>query len=790
MREFAPLVGSPESIADQLAELGLPVEEMVSVGAPVEGVVTARILAVRPHPKADRIRLVDVDAGDGSARQICCGAPNLFEGDVVPLATIGTVMPNGMTIAYREMRGEPSNGMLCSAVELGLGADSEGLLLLDRQLPLGQPVFEALGIERDVVYDLDVTPNRPEALSVAGVARDLAALQGVAFAYPESKPFTPVAPSTASLASVEIHDPHLCGRFTIGVLSDVTITSSPWWMQLRLAWAGMRPINNVVDVSNYVMLELGQPSHAFDLDTVPDGALTVRSATEGERLVTLDDKERRLSSADGVITDREGRALAIAGVMGGADTEIGDASTRVLLEMAWWDPLRIEATSARHQLHSEASLRYKRGVDTAIVPRAMDRFIELLAQTCPLQVHEGRVVAEGDLPKPASISVRPTRVSALLGAEFTAAQVEELLEPIGFEVGEERDGAVIVTAPTFRPDCQTEIDIIEELARHRLYSAIRPVVPRPPQTGSLSVNQARTRRLRGAFLSLGLDEAMPLPFLAPGELGRTGLDPTGIPIANPLVADESIMRTSLLPGLLRAVRYNESHRCDRVRLFEFGHVFPPGELSTDVERSVSLGKVLLGEVEMAAACLAGAEAPAAVEVATAVLNAAGILASRILVQSTEIPGLHPTRAARLSVDGEIVGSVGEVHPTVLADWEIDERVAYVELDIERLLALPVAPVQALEVSKYPASDFDLAVVVDEETDAATVLNAVRRGDPLVVRVGLLDVYRSSTLGDGRKSVTVSVRLQSLDHTLTEAEIRDARAALIGAIGTIGGTLRS
>ena len=537
LKEFAPLVGSPEAIADQLAELGLPVEEMTAVGAPVAGVVTARILDVRAHPKADRIRLVDVDAGDGVPLQICCGAPNLFEGDIVPLAKIGTTMPNGMEIAYREMRGEPSNGMLCSARELGLGSDAEGLLLLNRDLSLGEPVFNAIGIGPDVVFDLDVTPNRPEALCVAGVARDLAALQGVEFAYPAAPAASTIEPAAAALCSVRIEDPQLCGQFSLRALSGLQVTSSPMWMQMRLAWAGMRPINNVVDVSNYVMLELGQPSHAFDLDKVPDGALVVRAARDGEKIVTLDDKERTLSSDDGVIADGTDQAVAIAGVMGGATTEISQGSTRVLLEMAWWDPLRIEATAVRHQLHSEASLRYKRGVDTAIAPRALDRFVQLLGETCDLAVHEGVVIADGDLPAPAVISVRPTRMSAILGQSIDESTIRSLLEPIGFTVGDAKDGSVPVTAPTFRPDCQSEIDIIEEVARHRLYSKIVPTVPRPPQTGSLSPRQTRERRLRAAFVSLGLDEAMPLPFLAPGELERSGLDPVGIPIANPLVAD-------------------------------------------------------------------------------------------------------------------------------------------------------------------------------------------------------------------------------------------------------------
>lgn len=793
LREFAPLVGSADEIAHQLADLGLPVEGTEVVGEPIDGVITAKILDVRAHPKADRIRLVDVDAGDGEPRQICCGAPNLYVGDVVPLATIGTVMPNGMDIAYREMRGEASNGMLCSARELGLGDDHEGLLTLPTETPLGIGIFDAIGLDQDVVFDLDVTPNRPEALSVAGVARDLAARQGVPFSIP-SHPTTAGAIADASeIAAIELVDTQLCGRFTARVLDGISIAPSPSWMQHRLNQAGMRPINNVVDVSNYVMLELGQPSHAFDLDKVEGGKLVVRSARDGEQITTLDGKVRTLSSADGAICNAAGEPIAIAGVMGGASTEISDTTRRALIEMAWWDPLRVESTAVRHQLHSEASLRFKRGCDPEVYPVAMDRFIHLLSETCDVVVHPSTLVVDGELPAPADIPVRPDRVSALLGAAISADEIETLLTPIGFSCAPSAADPtqLTVTAPSFRPDCQVEIDIVEEVARMRSYERIEFVVPRPPQTGSLSESQRRLRSLRSGLHGALVDEAMPLPFLAPDDLERCGLDSVGLQLANPLVADESVLRTSLRPGLLKAISHNAAHRNSGVRLFEIGRIFPPSGLVTDVAASVSAGRVLSGERSELCVCLAGEDASAAVGLAQLIVRSLGCDTTALRMSAGTPAGLHPTRSATVTLGDVTIGVVGEVHPDVLERLSIDERVAVVEVSLDAVLSVPAAAIQAQLVSKYPASDFDLAFIVDSGRTAYELLDTVRQADGLVNSASISDVYRSETLGADKKSITVSIRLQSLDHTLDDAEIKAARASILAAAeSALGAVLRS
>ncbi len=784
LREFAPVEGGADEIAAQLTSLGMELESVEEVGRGLDGIVVARVLEVRPHPDADRIRLVDVDPGDGSSLQIACGASNMTAGDLVPLATVGTVMPDGMEIAARKMRGQMSNGMLCSARELQLGDDHEGILILPADLEPGTPLRESLGLAEDVVFDFDALPNRPDTLSVLGVARDLAALQRVPFEVPEPA-VDAVGTPAHELASVEILAPELCGRFLVRVLSGIELAPSPRWMAQRLLAAGMRPINNVVDVSNYVMLETGQPNHTYDLAGLPGGALRVRWARDGERLVTLDGVERVLLASDGVIADGDDRPVGLAGVMGGESTEIGEGTTDVLLELAWWDPATVAATAARLNLHSEASLRFKRGVDPQIAPHAARRFAELLGGMAASSLHPGEVEARGKLPSPEVVRVRTERVNGLLGTELGRDEIAGLLAPIGYEatpVDEDLDVAV----PTWRPDSSIEADVIEEVARHHGYDRLPRVVPVSPHTGELSPAQRDRRILRRTLMARGLDEAMPMPFLAPGDLERCGLPPGGLRLANPLAAEESVLRTSLLPGLLDAVAYNASHRNTGVQLFEIGRVFAPGDrgVITDVEQSVVAGRVLSGEREHLAAVMAGSEAPAAVELLEVVLGAVGRRVTTL--REAEVPGLHPGRSAEVVVgdgaDTALVGAVGEVDPSVLSTLNIDERVAWVQLDLDHLARLPLEVPRHRPVSRLPSTDFDLAFSVPEEVPAADVAATIREaGGPLVASVELFDVFRSEQLGHGRRSLAYRVRVQPEERTLTDAEVGGLRAAAVEAV---------
>ena len=777
LREFAPIEGDSADLGDQLSGLGLAVESIKPIGEGLGGIVVARVLGLRPHPDADRIQIVDVDAGDGEALQVCCGAFNMSVGDLVPLATPGCVMPDGMEITRRRMRGEWSNGMLCSPVEIGLGDDGEGILVLDGDHAPGLPLAEALEMGADVLFDIEVNPNRPDAMSVAGVARDLAARQGAPFSLPEPAVAETGLDATDRL-SVEILDPDLCGRFAVRVLDGVGIQASPRWLANRLTALGMRPINSVVDVSNYVMLELGQPSHTYDLAKLAGAGFRVRRAVDGETIETLDGVTRTLTSADGVVADSDDMVVGIAGVMGGASTEIGGDTTSVALEMAWWDPASIAASARRLGLRSEASARFEKGADPEVADLAMRRFAELLADT-GATLAPGMVDARGNTPERETILVRTGRVNGILGTDLTRDRIGELLGPIEFTAvpnGDDLD----VDIPSFRPDSTTEIDVIEEVARMHGYTGIARTRPRSMLTGALSRRQVDRRTVRTAMIGLGLDEVMPVPFLAPGDLERAGLDADGITVTNPLVAEESVMRSSLRPGILKTLAYNASHRLAGLGLFEVGHVYRHPEAS----------QPLPDEREYLAVALAGRDAGDAVGVWSALADA--LAARDYALVADVVAGLHPTRTARIEVGGVPVGHVGEVDPGVLDAFDVPERVGWLEVDLDTLLGVPHGDTPYQQVSRYPSSDIDLAFEVDDAVPASAVERCLREaaGD-LLARLSLFDVFRGAPVGDGRRSLAFTLRFQAADRTLTDAEMADVRRRCIDAVeGSLPASLRA
>ena len=770
LREFAPDInGDPDDLSETLADLGLAVEELAHVGRGLEGIVVAEVLATRPHPDADRIQLVEVDSGDGEALQVCCGAFNMAVGDRVPLATVGTTMPTGIEIARRKMRGQWSNGMLCSGAEIGMGDDHEGIMLLDRGLSLGVPLAEALGIQPDVLFDLEVNPNRPDAMSVLGVARDLAARLGVPFSVPAPKVEETGRPA-ADQASVSIAAPDLCGRFGVRVLDNVPSGPSPRWMANRLLAVGQRPINAVVDLSNYVMFELGQPNHTYDLDLVPGGELGVRMARPGEQMTTLDGVARTLTEADGVIVNRDDEPIGLAGVMGGASTEISADTRSVLLEAAWWESMTIARTARRLGLRSEASARFERGADPDIIPLALDRFAELAA-ALGSTTSPGVVDAVGNRPEPIAVRVRHQRVNSILGTELSTEEMTGLLEPIGFACDSGREGQDFdVSIPSWRLDSATEIDVIEEVGRLHGFSRIARTVPVTEQAGTLTPRQQDRRRIRALLSGMGITEAMPLPFLAPGDLARAGLGDDGITVTNPLVAEESVMRTSLRPGLLRSVAYNAARRTSGVSLFEIGRVHPGG------------GEDLPDEEEHLAVILSGQEATAATTLWRRL--ARNLAVTRPGVVNGPVDGLHPGRAGSVLVDGQPVGALGEVDPQVLDAYEIAERVAWLEIDLGALLDADrgLAPYRAS--SRFPSSDVDLAFAVPDEVSAEDIAATITEaGGELLASVALFDVFRSDQLGKGRRSLAFNLRFEASDRTLNDAEVAQARQSCIDAVAT-------
>ncbi len=784
LREFAPIEGDPYELADHMSDLGMAVEETRLID-PLEGVVVARVVDLRPHPKADRIQLVDVEVEEGDQLQVCCGAFNMSVGNLIPFATIGTVMPDGMEIAQRKMRGELSNGMCCSAAEIGLGSDHDGIMILPQDLQLGAPLMEQLGLVGDVLWDLEINPNRPDAMSVAGVARDLAARLKVPFEIPKWT-VSASEESGNDPASIHIDDEVLCPRFSARVIRGVVVGESPLWMQMRLTLSGMRPINSVVDVSNYVMLELGTPNHTYDLSLVPDGHIGVRRAVSGEAIVTLDDQERTLLPGDGLIVNQAGDPIGIAGVMGGASTEISESTDVVLLELASWESESIARTSQRLGLRSEASARFERGTDWRLNVNAVERFCYLLNEISPAGIEViGEVLdAKGDLPEDLSVPVRTSRISMLLGRDFESEEIRDLLVPIGFgvETTDSKD-VQLVTIPSFRPDTETETDVAEEVARHYGYSALGTTVPRSPDAGHLTTQQKLRRSVRQIMIGAGLVEAMPNPFLAPDEVAKAGLSvEEPVRLLNPLAVEESVLRPSLLPGLLTSVSYNYSHRNTGVKLFETGAVF----------RNSGNSAALPDEHEHLAAFLSDCDAFAVMGLIREV--ASSLKVALDLTNTDDLPGLHPTRGARVCIGGKEIGSIGELDPAVLQRYEIEDRCAWFELRLDLLIEAAMASADTAyePVSTFPSSDVDLAFLVDEEVQASTIEGTLRdaAGDELQA-LRLFDVFRSGQLDEGYRSLAFSLRLQAKDRTLTDEEVGTVRQRCIDAVETSHkATLRS
>jgi phenylalanyl-tRNA synthetase beta chain len=798
LRDFAPFDLDPVELGRVFDDLGMVVEGIERVGEGLDGVVLGRVLEVASIEGA-RVRRTRVDVGEVHGRdvEIVCGAANVEAGHLVPVAVVGTTLPGDFTIGRRKVMGIVSNGMICSERELGLGDEHAGIMVLPDDLgEPGEPFAAAMGIEPDIVYDLAIETNRPDANCIAGIARDAAAKLGLPFTLTVPPPIDGL-PAPEPMPSIDC--PPWAPRFGVTILDDVTIGPSPAWLARRLELVGMRPISNLVDISNYVMLELGQPTHPYDIDRLPGRTLGVREAREGEVITTLDDVERTLGlgpSPDVVITDGTGEAVGIAGVMGGASSEIHEGTRTVLLEAAHFDRLVIAKTSKRLGLRSEASARFERGVDPLGIEGASARFVQLAATISGARaVAFGVVESEAHTPWRHPIRVRTERVNAVLGTALTDADVRRLLTPIGFAITTTTPGVHDVTPPSFRLDADQEADVIEEIARHHGYTNIPRTVPASPLAGRLTEHQRMRREVREVLVGLGLDEAATGLLLGPGDhaaVGLAHLEQGALVAQNPLAKEESVLRRSLRPGLLRAVGFNLDRRLERVPLFETGTVFHPGDpgrgtVHTDAERH------LPDEHELLTAVVAGARVDA-----TDAARAWSVLADALRLEDPSLqpvedePGTHPTRTARvLDAGGTALGLVGEIDPDVLTGLGIAGRVALVEIDLRLLGAAPRRSLETTPVSRFPSSDVDLAFVVPDAV-AAEALEATLRAaaGELLEWVRLFDVYRGAGVPDGHRSLAYRLRFVAQDRTLTDAEVATARASAIDAVATRhGGVLR-
>ncbi len=764
LKAYVDFDDTPEGLRSKLTFSGLEVEAVETIGADLPGVVVGEVRAVAPHPNADRLRLCTV--WDGAAEHpVVCGAPNVETGGRYPFAPVGTELPGGLRIKKARIRGEMSLGMLCAEDELGLGEGHEGLYVLDAALDAGTPISEVLG-PPEVVFEIEVTPNRPDCLSMLGIAREVAALYGKPLKAPATDLRASAGP-VADLARVEVEAPDLCPRYIARVIEGVAAGPSPDWMQRRLTLAGVRPINNLVDITNYVMLELGQPLHAFDLDRLAGPAIIVRRARPAETMATLDGQTRELSPDMLVIADAE-RPVAVAGVMGGADSEIADTTTRVLLESATFHAESIRATSRALRLSTESSYRFERGVDRETAEAASRRAAALMVDLAGGRLAEGSLDAQAPAPAPRTLTLRVQKARDLTGMDISAAEIQDIFRRLELRVDRADDASCTVTVPAFRSDLEREVDLIEEVARiHGLDQ-----VPSPPPEVRV-VPDADDRpfwhrvKLREALCGLGFREIMNYSLLSERLLADTaeGGREDWAALPNPISQDQSILRPSLRPQMIESLGRNQAYQNREAALFELGRVFRrDGGGAAETER-LAIG-------------LMGRRVPE--DPGEAFLAIKGVwerLASHLHVEgwSVEPLGADPAwragHAARIvGGGGAEVGRLGLVHPKVARAWRILGPLPVAELEVAPLLERAFGSPMYRPFSTFPGVERDVALVVAESVRHADVLAAIAEAAPPELSgVDLFDIYRGVEIGNGRKSLAYALWYRSPDRSLTDDE---------------------
>jgi phenylalanyl-tRNA synthetase beta chain len=782
LRDYVDVSLSPQQLAEQLTLHGMEVSA-IELGGEFDGIVVGRLLSVERHPNADTLWLTSVDVGGDAPLQVVCGANNIAPGQLVPVAKVGSLLPGDRRIGKSKIRGVESQGMLCSAVELGLGTDAEGIHLLDEGPALGTDLREVVG---EVVLDVDVKPNRGDALSMVGLAREIAAFSGAELRLPDASIAEDAALHSDGQVSVRIDEPSLCPRFTARFFDGVTNGPSPDWMQRRLIAAGMRPISAVVDVTNYVMHELGQPMHAYDADAVPGGRIVVRRARDAEHLVTIDHVERTLDARMLVIADEE-RAIGLAGIMGGASTEVTPETRRVILESAIFDGPTIRNTARRLALRSEASMRHEKGIGPDLPRFAADRAARLIAESTGARVASG-VVDNDPGPHPQrTVGVSLARMERLLGITLAPTPVGDLLRPLGFETAVDGD-ALSVTVPSFRRDVVLPQDVAEEVARAYGYGRIEGRLPSgelPPYRPDPGEPRHRVRRI---LAGLGLNEVVMHALIGPADLQRSGYDAADaglVRVANPISEEHAILRPVPYPSMLRALAENVRQRRSDPWLFEVGKTYwqadaaagaAPRHVADAMPRHADTAGTGRFEAWHVTIGLLGPRAPrnpgstvrdADVAELKGIVEALheGLGAPRPAFRAETAeerhPHLHAGRAGRIvDAAGRAYGSIGEVDPRVAEGWGLVGRPVMATMHLGQLLAL--VP-HSLRVGPPPAAqplDRDLAVVVDDATPLGDVVRITRTtGAPLLRSVQLFDVYRGEQIGEGKVSYALALRFQ-------------------------------
>lgn len=775
---------TPDELAEKLTMLGLEVDAVKDMSQGLEGILTAKIVKVSKHPDADRLVVCDVEVGD-EVVQVVCGAPNAREGLVTAIARPGVTLPSGMKIRKAKVRGQVSHGMLCAEDELGIGDDHSGILELDEKIASGIELVEALGLD-DVMVEIDLTPNRPDCSSVIGIAREVSGFTGNDLNKPVAVDEIPQLDGKGCDYSVEIQAPDLCPRYAARKLTGIKIGPSPQWMQQLLLAVGMRPVNNIVDITNFVMLETGQPLHAFDFKKLSGSRIIVRCPLpEEKKFTTLDGNERTLEADMLMICDAE-QPVAVAGIMGGLDSEVSDDTAEILLESASFNPVNIRKTARKLNIPSEASYRFERGVDPNCVDFAMQRAVQLMVDLAGAKLEENGIDEYPGKVELIELQLRVKRVCQLLGMELTPDEVADYLKSIEFGVEQGDDNNILnVTVPSFRVDIEREIDLVEEIARLVGYNDIPTALPQISMDYPVRDNLRTLRREVAAICtSRGYTEAINYSFTSETHADSLGLDEDDVRrnvtrLLNPLTEDQAVMRSMILPGMLENVRHNLNHQNSDISMFEAGKIFIQHKDKSQPEERFQLCIVKSGNRHPNAESLYFSNDTTDIfdlkGVAQALIDQLAVtgLNGEILFRSAEKKQPYSQEGYSIEiVDGDqIIGHIGILGSEAAKKFSIKQLVCFLELDLTTLNELPRKSKQFKSLPRYPYVKRDIALIVPETVPAGELLQLIRNADESIVEnAELFDVYRGKPIEQGMKSVALAVTYRSAEKTLDDETV--------------------
>ena len=786
LKDYVDIDLTPAALADRLTMAGLEIDAVRETAPDFSRVVVAKILSVRSHPNAEKLSLCEVTNG-AETLPIVCGATNIHAGDIVPLAMVGATIPGGYTIKSSLIRGERSDGMLCSEEELGIGPDNTGIMILQPGLTPGRDLIDALDL-RDTVLDIGVTPNRSDCLSMIGVAREIAAITGRKLKLPEIA-FRESEEDITGITSVRILDPDFCPRYTARVIKHITIKPSPAWIRRRLESVGLRAINNVVDVTNFVMMEYGQPLHAFDFRFLEEGRIVVRKSREGETFVSLDEKERLLRTDTLMICDGV-KPVAIAGIMGGLNSEVKGDTTTVLLESAYFDPASIRRSSRWLGMSTDAAFRFERGIDPEGVVRALNRAAQLMADISGGMICRGHIDQYPRKVESAmNIPLRVRRVNHILGTRIAAAKMIRILESLEMTVSGEAGHHYRVTPPTFRVDILREIDLIEEIARLHGYDHIPVSLP---AASVLSLEKDRKKiledRIRHLLNGCGYSEVITYSFISPAAVDHLALEAGDdrrklVRIRNPLTDEQAVMRTTLVYSLLETMRKNANAGCFDLKIFEAGRIFLAQKTGELPEEKSRIGGLLTGArydnrwhfKDIPADFF---DMKGCVEGLLDDLKISGVK----FREDRREPFLHPGRSCDVIAGDDRIGFLGEVHPDVLARMDLKNRVMVFELDLDLLTGRFSGDLSYKDISKYPSSTRDVAFLVSRDRQAEDMIRfALDINEELLEKVCIFDIYDGKGIPEGMKSLGLRFSYRAGDRTLTDLEIGRVHSGIVKRI---------